>query len=250
MATRDTGIPNDVAALKGARLVHASETEEGRRLAESFVKDLTGGDTLSARFLHHEFFEFTPTLKLWLRTNHKPEIRGTDDAIWDRIRLIPFSVRITDEIPRRELDARFAAELSGILAWAIAGCQAWLRDGLGTPDEVRAATEDYRAEMDAVGAWIAECCVVAPQARSRSKDLYTGYREFAIEQGEKHILTQTTWAACLKERGFANRRKRDGVWWMGLGLRADDGRAADTDDGDADDAVPRPVKGCTGGEGL
>jgi P4 family phage/plasmid primase-like protien len=129
--TYDGGIPNDIAALRAARLVSTSETEEGKRLAEALVKAITGGDTLSARFMRGEFFKFKPAFKLWLATNHKPTIRGTDPAIWDRIRLVPFEVRIPDAEQDRELPAKLREELPGIMAWAVRGCLDWQRNGLG-----------------------------------------------------------------------------------------------------------------------
>ena len=165
LAKRDSGINNDVARLAGARLVCAIETEDGKRFAESLVKALTGGDTITARFLHREFFEFVPQFKLWLATNHKPTIRGDDHAIWRRIRLIPFSVTIPEAEQDGELGAKLAEERAGILKWAIEGCLAWQRDGLQTPEPVRTATADYRADMDRLGQWIDERCIVTPTAK-------------------------------------------------------------------------------------
>ncbi|MBF6614955.1 MAG: bifunctional DNA primase/polymerase, partial [Chloroflexi bacterium] len=147
MARRDNAATNDIARLKGARFVTASESEEGKRLAESLIKDLTGGDTISARFLNKEFFEFRPEGKIWLSTNHKPVIRGTDKGIWDRIKLVPFQVLITAAQKDRDLVRKLAAEADGILAWAVRGCIEWLRDGLAAPYEVVSATEQYRGEM-------------------------------------------------------------------------------------------------------
>ena len=124
------GIPNDVAAMRGARLVIASEGEEGAQLAESRVKTLTGGDRVSARFLYGELFTFTPVLKLWLASNHKPEIQGTEQAIWRRVQLVPFDVDFRGkEDPM--LKEKLLAELPGILAWSVRGCMAWLADGGG-----------------------------------------------------------------------------------------------------------------------
>src|SRR5262249_1677210 len=144
-------VRNDLAKLRGARFVTAIEVEEGKRLAESVVKHLTGGDTVTARFLFAEYFEFRPGFKLWLAANHKPVIKGTDYAIWRRIHLIPFSVQFEGEHKDTELAAKLLTELPGILAWAVRGCLAWQRDGLRPPEMVQAATEEYRKEMDVVG---------------------------------------------------------------------------------------------------
>ena len=119
LAKRDQAINNDVARLASARLVCAVETEDGKRFAESLVKALTGGDTITARFLHREFFEFVPQFKLWLATNHKPTIRGDDHAIWRRIRLIPFAVTIPEAEQDGDLGAKLAEERAGILKWAV-----------------------------------------------------------------------------------------------------------------------------------
>ncbi|HHY33345.1 MAG TPA: hypothetical protein GX515_10125 [Firmicutes bacterium] len=214
------GVPNDVARLRGARFVYASEAEEGRRLAEAKIKDLTGGDTITARFMRAEWFEFKPEFKLWLGTNHRPVIRGTDAAIWDRIRLIPFDVRIPEgeRLPRRELMARFEAELSGILAWAVRGCLDWQKHGLGVPDEVREATGAYRAEMDVLAHFLEECCTVNPLAKARAGDLYRAYVEWCEANGERP-LAQRNFGMRLAERGFERRRSTGGpFWWYGIGL--------------------------------
>jgi len=213
-------IPNDIARLRGARFVYASEAEEGRRLAEARIKDLTGGDTITARFLHQEWFEFRPEFKLWLGTNHKPVIRGTDPAIWDRIRLVPFDVRIpeSERIPRRELMARFEAELPGILAWSVRGCLEWQKHGLGMPAEVREATGAYRAEMDVLAQFLEECCIVNPLAKAKAGDLYRAYSEWCEANGERP-LSQRNFGMRLTERGFERRRSTGGpFWWYGIGL--------------------------------
>jgi putative DNA primase/helicase len=154
------GIPNDVAALRGARLVGAVEVESGRRLAEVLVKEMTGGDRITARFLHSEFFTFKPEFKIFLAANHKPVIRGTDHAIWRRIHLIPFNVQIPKKEQDRELPEKLKAELPGILNWALEGCLMWQEHGLEPPQEVQTATEEYREEMDPLGDFLAECCTL------------------------------------------------------------------------------------------
>jgi putative DNA primase/helicase len=133
MARRYAGIPNDVARLRGARLAMINETSQGARFDEAKLKDLTGGDTLSARFLHQEFFDFRPTHKLVIRGNHKPAIHGTDEGIWRRLRLVPFTVQIPTEEQDRDLLVKLRAELPGILRWAVEGCLDWQRNGLKPP---------------------------------------------------------------------------------------------------------------------
>lgn len=219
LVQRAGGIPNDLARLVGARLVSASESEAGRNLAEALVKQLTGGDTISARFLHAEFFDFKPAFKLWFRTNHKPTIRGTDDGIWSRIKLIPFTQRIPDSEMDKHLPDRLLAELPGILAWAVAGCLAWQRHGLGTPEAVTTATSEYRAEMDVLATFLADRCTIGQDHRCTAKELYASYTTWAEENGEK-VVSQRAFGLRLAERGFINARATGGSrLWAGLKVR-------------------------------
>jgi len=195
------GIPNDVARLRGARLVTASESEAGRSLAESLIKDMTGGEPLTARFLHGEWFEFAPTLKLWLGTNHKPVIRGTDLAIWRRVRLIPFEVTIPESECDPLLLTRLIAEAPGILAWMVRGCLDWQHSGLGLPPAVEAATMAYREDSDTLGSFFDDCCVLTANADVKAGDLYTTYRGWAEANGEQP-LNNKRFGQALTERGF------------------------------------------------
>jgi putative DNA primase/helicase len=145
MVKRTESIPCDVAMLKGARFVAAAEAEAGQHIAESLVKQLTGGDVITARYLHSNPFTFKPTFKIWMAVNHKPVIRGTDVGIWRRIRLIPFTVVFPDHKQDKTLPEKLREELRGLLAWAIAGCLEWQKSGLGVPDEITKATGDYRS---------------------------------------------------------------------------------------------------------
>lgn len=218
VARAEGAIPNDVARLKGARLVAASETEEGKRLAEALVKALTGGDTISARFMRSEWFDFRPEFKLWLATNHKPVIRGTDRGIWDRIRLIPFEVSIPDAEQDKQLGVKLAAELPGILAWAVAGCLAWQREGLAAPDAVANATEFYREEMDVLAHWLDECCVIEPSASVTGKSLYSSYQGWCERAGER-TLSQRWLGSRMTERGFMREQIGHGKVWTWRGIR-------------------------------
>lgn len=221
LVKRAGGVPNDVARLKGARFVTASETEEGRRLAESLVKDLTGQDTISARFMWAEWFDFKPTHALHLSTNHKPEIRGTDAAIWRRIRLIPWAVTIPPAEQDKKLAEKLRGELPGILAWIVRGCSAWLREGLQAPEEVRQATRAYRAEMDVLAAFLADCCVRDAEEEAFAGELWGAWKRWCEESGEQ-AGTQKRFGGQLAERGFLNHRdSRTGrKVWSGLALRS------------------------------
>jgi putative DNA primase/helicase len=222
MVRRSGGIPNDVARLKGARFVAASETEEGRRLAESLVKDLTGSDTITARFMRAEFFDFTPTHKLWLSTNHKPEIRGTDLAIWRRIRLVPWSVKIPPAERDTHLPRKIREELPGVLAWIVKGCLEWRDRGLNPPEDVRAATQAYRAESDVLAGFLADCCKIGETETEYAAALWKAWGRWAEENGEP-IGTQTRFGSKLRERGFLNSRdgKTGRKKWRGLSLWPD-----------------------------
>jgi putative DNA primase/helicase len=225
LAKRDTGIPNDVARLRGARFVAAVESEEGRRLAEVRVKELTGGDTVSARFMRAEWFDFRPVCKLWLATNHRPQVRGTDDAIWRRIRLIPFTVTIPEPERDHALSERLRAELPGILAWAVRGCLDWQAEGMRSPDAVQAATSGYRAEQDVLGQFLADRCLVDPGCWVASAALFAAYRTWCEATGE-HAMTQRALGLALRERGFRDSRegKARTRGWHGIGLLDPEGR--------------------------
>lgn len=220
LVKRPGGVPNDVARLKGARFVTASETEEGRRLAESLVKDLTGQDTISARFMWAEWFDFKPTHALHLSTNHKPEIRGTDAAIWRRIRLIPWAVTIPPAEQDRKLAEKLRGELPGVLLWIVRGCLEWQHEGLRAPEEVRQATKAYRAEMDVLAAFLADCCVRGEDETEFAGELWGAWKRWCEETGEQ-FGSQKRFGGRLAERGFLNHRdSRTGrKVWSGLSLR-------------------------------
>jgi putative DNA primase/helicase len=211
------GIPNDLARLRGARFVTAVETDDGRRMAEPLVKMLSGGDVITARFLHREFFEFKPTFKVWLATNHKPVIKGTDYAIWRRVRLIPFVVTVPEAERDKKLTEKLLTELTGIFAWAVEGCRQWQRIGLAEPEPVTAATAGYREEMDPINDWISERCVVAEQLRGIG--LYTDYVEWARANG-RHPLDGPAFSQRLEERGHRRVRVGGHTQYEGIGMVA------------------------------
>lgn len=218
LVRREGGIPNDLARLVGARLVSASESEDGKRLSEALIKQLTGGDTISARFLRAEFFDFRPTFKLFFRTNHKPIVRGTDEGIWSRLKLLPFEVQIPDAERDKSLPDRLRQELPGILNWALAGCLAWQQDGLGTPGDVTDATQAYRQEMDLLGSFLEESCVLGHQRHVSASDLYKAFSAWAESNGERP-MAQRTLGLKLTERGFRVERGTGGQRrWTGLTL--------------------------------
>lgn len=213
--------PTELADLFGARLVASVEVDEGKRLAETLVKQMTGGDKMKARFMRADFFEWTPTHKLFLAANHRPEIRGTDYAIWRRIHLVPFTVTIPPAERDGRLGAKLLAELPGILNWAIQGCLDWQRYGLGVPQAVKDATEEYRQEQDVLADFLAECCVIDPQAYAVAGVLHKAYTTWCEDGGVKPI-SSTAFGRRLTERGFRAEKPRIGGKqtrvWRGLGL--------------------------------
>jgi putative DNA primase/helicase len=204
-ADQEGRVRNDVARLAGSRLVRAGELPEGKRLNEALVKSMTGGDTMSARFLRQEYFEFKPTFKIWLQGNHRPVIRGTEYAIWRRVRLIPFTVKFEGERRDGAMPDRLKAELPGILAWAVAGCLLWQQNGLQPPADVIAATEDYRVESDVLGQFLEDCCETGPGLEVRSSELYAAYKGWAKEAGE-YVWSHTAFGRKLEDRGFGVRK--------------------------------------------
>jgi putative DNA primase/helicase len=211
------GIPNDIARLRGARLVTAVEIVEGKRLNEELVKRLTGQDTMTARFLRAEFFDFTPEFKLIVACNHLPTIRGTDHAIWRRLHRIPFTVTIPETEQDKTLPAQLRAEFPGILRWLVQGCLDWQREGLGVPEEVQEANKAYRASQDVLGRFIEECCMVSPQVRAKASDLYEAYKRWCDASGE-YAITLTAFGNRLEEQGFA-KHKAGTIWRLGIGLQ-------------------------------
>jgi putative DNA primase/helicase len=210
------GPRNDVARLAGARMVRSSEVGEGKRLNESLVKSLTGQDTIAARFLYSEAFEFQSTFKLWLAANHKPVIRGTDHAIWRRVRLVPFTVTVPDDKKDETLKNRLLTELPGILRWAVEGCAGWLESGLRPPEVVLTATQAYRSESDVIGTFLDECCELSPKLEVSSTELYLAYKHWAKTSGE-YELSQRVFGLRLQERGFVA-RKEGVIYRQGLRL--------------------------------
>jgi len=217
------GVRNDVARLNGARLATAQETDFDEPLDEPLVKQLTGGDTITARFLYSEAFDFKPRFKLLLAGNHKPVIRGTDDAIWRRIVLIPFEVTIPEKEQDRDLLRKLLRELPGILAWAVRGCLDWRSRGLLIPRSVLNATAEYRTESDFVGDFIADCCVLDPAARESATDLNRAHTEWARENGGAPA-SPTFLGRQLAERGLRKRKSGGRNHWQGIRLRERDSR--------------------------
>lgn len=208
---------NDVAALRGARFVSATEAEDGQRMAEALIKQMTGGDPMVVRKMYADFFTFTPTYKIFLAANHKPIIQGTDLAIWRRIHLVPFTQTIPESLVDHRLPAALAAEGPGILNWAVEGYRFWRAGGLEPPKAVTDATAEYRAEMDPLADFLEDACFVGPGNQCTAAELYRAYTTWAEGQGIRYPLKARTLGLALQDRGFLQHRGTGGVRsWRGI----------------------------------
>jgi len=222
MRKKGEQITNDIARLRGTRFVTTTEAEHGRRLSEPLIKQITGNDRMTARFLYGEFFNFVPTFKIWMATNHKPVIKGTDHGIWRRIKLIPFTTRIEEEKQDKHLEQKLMLEGPGILNWLVEGAKRWCNEGLKTPTVIIRATDEYRAEMDVIGNFIKERCMQKPGVSIRARELFKCYQGWCDENNE-HAVSERFLGLRLKEMGFDQKRMNDGRYWQGIQIRAQPG---------------------------
>ena len=199
--------PTELASLRGARLVTATETEEGRRWAEARIKALTGGDPIAARYMRQDFFEFTPTFKLVIAGNHKPQLRNVDEAFRRRLHLIPFTVTIPENERDEMLPERLKAEWPGILQWMIDGCLEWQEKGLCPPERVLEATREYLSAEDAIALWIDDRCHQGADFKAATSELYASFKTWSEEAGE-YITSQKRFSQNLEAHGYQRTRTR------------------------------------------
>lgn len=216
LMVKDTSsIRSDIARLRGVRFVSSAETEQGKRLAEGLIKGVTGdGDTLTARFLYGEDFDFIPTFKIFLSTNHKPVIRGSDEGIWDRIRLVPFTWRCPEDQQDPYLKDKLQQELPGILQWAIQGCLLWQKEGLKAPSSVITATQTYRSEMDVIGSFLRECCTLEEGKKVTCKEFYQAYTRWCEETGETPWKQKTLTIRLQEQYGVVSKKGAQNVSYL------------------------------------
>ncbi len=210
---------SDIARLKGARLVTSVEPNEGMRLDEGLLKQLTGDDVVTARKMFSEEFEFKPEFKLWMATNHKPLIRGTDTGIWRRIHLIPFEVQIPPDKVDKKLKYKLVKESEGILKWAVEGCIRWQNEGLTMPQKVLEAVREYQHEMDVISAFLDACCMIG-EGETKASKLYAVYAKWAEEHNE-YLMSSTKFGTELKRKGIVKKNMPDGRYYVGITLDAD-----------------------------
>ncbi|WP_445505795.1 phage/plasmid primase, P4 family [Niallia sp. 03091] len=214
----DSGINNDVARLDGARFVSAVESEEGQQLSEALVKQITGGEKMSARFLRQEYFEFTPEFKVFFTTNYKPIVKGGDNGIWRRIKLIPFTVTIPEEKVDADLPEKLKKEMPGILNWVVQGCLKWQAEGLKDPKAVKEATDNYREDMDILGPYLEENCTIHPSEKIEAKSLYENYTKWCYQNNEMELKNRAFYRQ-LEIRGYKKEKgSKNKTFFHGLTL--------------------------------
>ena len=219
MRKKNDQITNDIARLRGTRFVTTTEAEHGRRLSEPIIKQITGNDRMTARFLYGEYFNFVPTFKIFMATNHKPVIKGTDHGIWRRIKLIPFTTRIEEEKQDKHLEQKLLLEAPGILNWLIEGTKRWYSEGLKTPNIIIKATDEYRGEMDVIGNFLKERCVQKGGVSIKARELFKCYQDWCVDHNEQAV-SERFFGLRLKEMGFEQKRANDGRYWQGVHILA------------------------------
>jgi len=225
--------PTEIADLFGMRVVASIEVEDGRRLAEALVKNLTGGDKIRARRMRQDNWQFAPTHTVFMAVNHKPIVKGNDTGIWRRIRLIPFTETIPPAAQDKKLPEKLRSELPGILAWAVEGCLEWRREGLQAPDEVRKATAGYRSEMDVIGDFLADRCFKGAHLTVAKDEFYKAYQMWCEDAGER-FETKRKFGTLLKDRGIEDGRNAERTQriWTGIGLSRLKRSVQDDEDGE------------------
>lgn len=213
-SSQSNAINSDIARLKGARLVTSVEPNEGVRLNEGLLKQLTGDDTVTARKLYSEEFEFKPEFKLWMATNHKPIIRGTDTGIWRRIHMIPFNVQIPEDKVDKNLTHKLKAEMTGIFKWCIDGCLMWQKEGLQMPAAVLKSVREYKREMDVISAFIEDKCTL--EGTVQASMLYAAYVSWADSNNE-YCMSNTKFSTELAKR-FEKVRGKNYNFFNGISL--------------------------------
>ena len=218
MIKKNDGIRNDIARLYGKRFVSASEGEKHHALAESLVKQLTGEDTIAARFMYQEYFEFKPEFKVFLITNHKPKITNVDHGIWRRLRPIPFSVTIADIDKDLDLQNKLKAQSSAILNWAIEGALLWQSEGLQIPTKVNDALIDYKADNDIIAEFMGLTCIVSPNKTIMKSILHAAYTEYCSAKGIRAI-SLIAFGKALNNRGYKYKDITSGSYWLDIEIK-------------------------------
>jgi putative DNA primase/helicase len=212
----DNNIPADLARLSGVRMVTAIEANANRHLDEAKIKAMTGGEKITARFMRQNYFEFIPEFKLWLVANDRPRVRGTDDAFWRRVRVIPFTVKIPEGERDPNLSDKLRAELPGILAWAVRGCLKWQRHGFSLPKAVRQATAEWHRDMNHLTKFSNELLTLSPGQKIASSELFSRYETWCSDNGETPLKIQDFNAKFQEKYDVTHTRAKGRSWWRGV----------------------------------
>lgn len=218
----DEGARGDLAKLENKYLTYVNEFEDGRTFDEELMKSLTSGanEAIPVRRMYEEEFDLHPTFKIWIATNKLPKIKGTDEGIWRRVKKIPFEYNFENDPDKDEhfFENKLKPELSGILNWCIKGCLKWQQEGIKVPDEVRAANEDYRSDMDTVQRFLNDCCIISETCKSASPLLYDTYKDWC-EENKEYKLSSIKLTRKLSEKGFKQGRNSQSRYWQGIGIK-------------------------------
>jgi putative DNA primase/helicase len=216
-----TELGADVARLKGARFVSTVETNQGARLNESLIKQMTGEDDLVARFLYGKPFEFKPEFKIWMATNHRPVIIGTDNGIWRRVKLIPFKATFSGSQIDKDLKNKLTRELSGILNWAVEGCIKWQKEEYTTPSSVEMSTKEYRKEMDVLEKFIEEVLDIKDEyhkERTKASDLFRAYKGWAKENNQYKDMNNTVFGREMAKK-FIKEKVNGSIYYLNIKIK-------------------------------
>ena len=243
MAKQNTNIDPELHRLRGARFVTCAETGEGKKLSPAQVKQLTSDDTITAKMLYCEPFDFVPTGKIWMATNHKPNIPETDHGTWRRIKLIPFLRVISYGERDLQLDTKLESEYEGILAWMVRGCELWAAEGLGTCKAITECTEEYQSEQDIVGQFLNEQCEFDPSYMIQTSDIYEAYEQWCFKNGYKWAANQRRLGDYLKSKNYHKTRATSGMqkgcfFWYGITTKNQSNKSEGSED--IDKSTGRP----------
>lgn len=250
MENKFTPHSTGITDIMGKRWVSTIEVQEGKALAESLVKSLTGNDKIRARRLYEDHFEFTPTHTIWLAANHAPDIKGQDLAIWRRIKKIPFNVTIAEKDQDKSLPFALQDEASGILNWIIEGCIEWQKTGLSEPKEVTDATKEYKNESDELKPFLDECVMFDKSYKCSTREVYEAYHRWAIRNGIKNPMTSNMFGRLLNKRGYKGVASDSTQWRHGMKLKSLSTFSPNRTDIDISEATKYLVASLRGGGSL
>ena len=211
-------IRNDLARLQGARLVTSFETNEGAHIDEGLVKSITGGEPLTARFLHKEYFEYIPSFKIWFAVNHKPHISGVDKGIWRRIKIVPFLATFEGEKADKNLFKKLQSEGEGVFAWLVEGAVDWYKSGLPAPESVQRSINEYKEDEDYFNRFLEDCCLKSEYGFVFTNDLLPAYHGWAVGNGAPKISDKTL-KSRLANHGIKPVRRSNGRGYLGISLK-------------------------------